>query len=85
MWHATEDFNRYTLKLGEIVDRAAGNHRTDANAHLWDRFDDTLKQMDVARTGDHGRFLITAAERGLPFPIVQENLGVNPISNPEPE
>ncbi|GIK03430.1 hypothetical protein Aspvir_007499 [Aspergillus viridinutans] len=81
---ANGDFNTYTLKLGELVNNMG--HRTDANKHLWEGFDNTLEKIKVARAGDHGPFLIEAAEARLGQPngmdIKLMNLGDNPLSNP---
>ncbi|PKX89207.1 uncharacterized protein P174DRAFT_335142, partial [Aspergillus novofumigatus IBT 16806] len=81
---ASGDFNAYTLKLGELVNNM--RHRTDANKYMWEGFDKTLEQINIARAGDHGPFLIEAAKRKLGTPnnmdIKLMNLGDNPISNP---
>ncbi|KAF7167905.1 hypothetical protein CNMCM6106_003275 [Aspergillus hiratsukae] len=59
------------------------NKKTDENKHLWDGFDHTLDKVNIARAGDHGKFLISAAEDKLGKPngmdIKRVKLGVNPL------
>ncbi|GFG26430.1 hypothetical protein IFM61606_06411 [Aspergillus udagawae] len=82
---ASGDFNAYTLKLGNLV-KDAWLHKTDANKHMWDDFDDTLEKINIARAGDHGPYLIKEVKAKLGMPnemdIKLMNLGDNPISNP---
>ncbi|KAF7128463.1 hypothetical protein CNMCM5793_003193 [Aspergillus hiratsukae] len=79
---ATDDFPDYTLKVGRVANDA-WRHKTDENKHLWDGFDDTLDKVNIARAGDHGKFLISAAEDKLGKPngmdIKRVKLGVNPL------
>lgn len=82
---ASDNFNQYIEKLGTVVNNARRSHGTSANKHLWDGFDATLEKIDIARTGDHGPYLIKEAEETLGkkgFDIKRQKVGINPISNP---
>ncbi|KAK4072793.1 hypothetical protein Purlil1_13271 [Purpureocillium lilacinum] len=82
---ASDNFNQYIEKLGTVVNNARRSHGTSANKHLWDGFDATLEKIEIARTGDHGPYLIKEAEETLGkkgFDIKRQKLGINPISNP---
>ncbi|KAL3952699.1 hypothetical protein ACCO45_012642 [Purpureocillium lilacinum] len=86
MKNADNDFIKYNEKLGTVVNDARRAHGTASNKHLWDGFDATLDKIHTARTGDHGPFLIRAAQeklgKNLGFDIKLRQLGINPISVP---
>ncbi|KAM5479538.1 hypothetical protein McanCB56680_005466 [Microsporum canis] len=78
------NYNRLLEHLGNVVNNAAG-HKTAANTFLWEKFDSSLEKVIVARVGDHGKHLITAAKAALgpKMDVVLENLGSNPAKPSE--
>ncbi|KAI9374614.1 hypothetical protein BJX61DRAFT_540624 [Aspergillus egyptiacus] len=80
---ANGDFVADTSRLGALVNRAYRVHRTEANQYLWDRFDDTLDHLSIARTGDHGHHVVTDANKELGDPnrmtIKTMPVGENPL------
>ncbi|KAK2743575.1 hypothetical protein FQN55_007173 [Onygenales sp. PD_40] len=81
---ADGDYNAYIEKVGKVVNEGA-KHRTPDNKELWDKFDDALEKLRVARVGDHGKFLIEAADAklGSKMEIKRQNLGNNPVDPSE--
>ncbi|KAM5342305.1 hypothetical protein ACJ41O_013271 [Fusarium nematophilum] len=79
---ADGDFNKYNIRLAEVV-ALASKHKTEASEALFDGFESSMKQAKVARAGDHGAHLIEAAEEQLGTPnkmeIKKMDLGVNPV------
>jgi len=68
-----------------VVNDAWRLHGTTANKHLSDGFDAALDKIKIARTGDHGPYLIKKAKEDLGkrgIDIKRQKLGINPISNP---
>lgn len=83
---ADQDFVKYTLRVGELVALASKHKDDSTNKHLFDGFQSSLDQINEARAGDHGPYLIEAAEEKLGKPndieIKKRDLGDNPISDP---
>ncbi|KAJ4316381.1 hypothetical protein N0V84_007896 [Fusarium piperis] len=82
---AGNNYNEFIVEVGEVV-ALASKHKDAGNQHLFDQFQSCLDQIKVARTGDHGAYLIEATERDLGkkhgMEIKTMDLGVNPISDP---
>ncbi|KAF3484077.1 uncharacterized protein GIQ15_03401 [Arthroderma uncinatum] len=81
---ADMDYNRYLERPGKLVNDAA-MHKTEANKHLWEKYDSSLEKIKAARAGDHGRFLVPAAKAdlGSKMEVVLEHLGSNPVKPSE--
>jgi hypothetical protein len=82
------EYNDFLVKFSTAVNGAYSTHRTDANNHLWEAFDDTLEKINIARTGDHGPYLVEAAkthfaEINPEIKIVEEKFGSNPSTGKE--
>ncbi|KAI1770462.1 hypothetical protein F4818DRAFT_455704 [Hypoxylon cercidicola] len=58
-------FNDYLRRMSDLVDNTYKNKATDANRGLFASFDATLAQVNEARAGDHGPFLIKEAQAKL--------------------
>lgn len=80
----TWEYNDYIQKLSNKVNDAYRKKQNDGNRHLWEDFDSTRERIDVARAGDHGPYLIAAAQKNLGGinSIYVQSLGNHPA---EPE
>ncbi|KFY35673.1 hypothetical protein V494_05713 [Pseudogymnoascus sp. VKM F-4513 (FW-928)] len=78
----TWEYNEYIMKLSTKVNNAYRTHKTEANKHLWERFDDTRAKIGVARAADHAPYLIKEAidKLGADFPLKRQDLGKNPVT-----
>ncbi|KFY07989.1 hypothetical protein V492_06643 [Pseudogymnoascus sp. VKM F-4246] len=78
----TWEYNEYIMKISTKVNDAYRTHKTEANKHLWERFDDTRAKISVARAADHGPYLIEAAKDkfGPDLPLSRQDLGINPVT-----
>ncbi|OBT41173.1 hypothetical protein VE00_09081 [Pseudogymnoascus sp. WSF 3629] len=78
----TWEFNEFIMKLSTKVNETFRIHKTDANKHLWERFDDTRAKISVARAADHGPFVIDEAvvKLGDSIPLSKQDLGLNPVT-----
>ena len=77
----TDKFLPYIQRLGGIVNEAAAK-KDDNNKALFEGFDDAVSKLNIARAGDHGPHLVSAARNdlGSKMDIVVENLGKNPAT-----
>ncbi|RSL72595.1 hypothetical protein CEP53_000993 [Fusarium sp. AF-6] len=79
------NYNKFILDVGEVV-AASSKHKDATNQHLFDQFQSCLDQLKVARTGDHGPYLLEHARERLGkakgMEIKTMDLGVNPVSDP---
>jgi len=78
----TWEYNDYITKIGQKVNDAWKDKKTDANKYLWEDFDSTREKITVARAGDHGPFLIAGANAklGATMTIHTQDLGINPAT-----
>ncbi|KAL2138563.1 hypothetical protein VTI28DRAFT_6600 [Corynascus sepedonium] len=78
---ASPDFNDLLIKMGDLVNDLYVRKGTWIPKDLFDDFDEAWRQLTVARTGDHGPYLIKEAKKqlGETMTIVTENLGANPV------
>ena len=77
------EYNDYIHHLNKVVTDAYVEHKTNDNVHLWNDFDGTRDQINIARTGDHGRHLIEAARASPHFggmTLVTQNVGTHPVT-----
>lgn len=76
----SDKFNRYIVRMGNIVDDAARTHKIGANSYLWDDYDTTRDRTVAVRAGDHGEKLVAAAKTALggKMDIKTLNLGPHP-------
>ncbi|OBT63817.1 hypothetical protein VE03_06977 [Pseudogymnoascus sp. 23342-1-I1] len=82
------EYNDFLIKLTTAVNGAYSTKKTETNKHLWAAFDNTLEKINIARTRDHGPYLIDAAKThfaniNLDIKIVEEKLGSNPSTSTE--
>lgn len=82
------EYNDFLIKLTTAVNGAYSTKKTETNKHLWAAFDNTLEKINIARTGDHGPYLIDAAKTHFAninpdIKIVEEKLGSNPSTGTE--
>ncbi|KAK2797392.1 hypothetical protein FQN50_009193 [Emmonsiellopsis sp. PD_5] len=78
------NYNGFLEHLGKVVNEGA-RHKNEGNKQLWEKFDSALDKVRVAREGDHGKFLIPAAEAklGSKMEVKRQNLGNNPVNPSE--
>ncbi|KYK60892.1 hypothetical protein DCS_02031 [Drechmeria coniospora] len=81
--YGTSDYTTCIKRIGDLVVKAKVDKMTKENAHLFDRFAETTSLIVKARVGDHGRWLIDAAEKNLKpqnIEVVRESIppGYNP-------
>lgn len=81
---SNENYANYVEKMGDVVAKAAAaGKNTGANKVLFDRFADLTERINRARVGDHGKFLIPAAQKILePQGITVVKGSVEPGHNP---
>ncbi|KID93429.1 hypothetical protein MAJ_10608, partial [Metarhizium majus ARSEF 297] len=74
------EFNAYVERMGQIVDDAYANHRTNDNKDLFTDFDATRDRIAVLRMADHHRSLIPAMKTYFDqdLEIHIQDLGVDP-------
>ncbi|KAL6689753.1 hypothetical protein J3F84DRAFT_391362 [Trichoderma pleuroticola] len=74
-----DDYNQSIDKVGDVVEKAAkAGKNTGDNKKLFERFAQTTAQIKTARVGDHGPYLIAAAEnrlKPLGIDVVKERVG----------
>ncbi|KAF2003787.1 hypothetical protein P154DRAFT_532143 [Amniculicola lignicola CBS 123094] len=76
------DFNEYTEMLGDKINDISDRIRSDSNRHLFDDMDATRNQIDIARAGDHGPFLVQAAQSRMTGTTIRtKDLGPDPVGN----
>ncbi|KFG83699.1 hypothetical protein MANI_116550 [Metarhizium anisopliae] len=74
------EFNAYCERMGQIVDDAYANHRTNDNKDLFTDFDATRDRIAVLRMADHHRYLIPAMKTHFDKDLVihTQDLGPDP-------
>ncbi|PHH90081.1 hypothetical protein CDD83_4589 [Cordyceps sp. RAO-2017] len=79
---ATGEYNDYIMQLSKVVNDAWWKKKRDNNKHQWAEFDSTVRLINIARTGDHGKYLIPAVEQGLGhiMNIKRKSLGNHPVT-----
>ena len=84
LYRATSDYVGCINKVGNIVVKAGADGKdTGDNKKFFERFVGTTKQIETARVGDHGPWLINAAEKELnPQGINVKTESVGPGHNP---
>ncbi|KAM0510821.1 hypothetical protein ACHAPE_010504 [Trichoderma viride] len=79
IYQGTENYNDNIEKIGGAVEKAAkAGGNTEDNIKLFQRFAQTTAQIKTARVGDHGPYLIDAAEtrlKPLGIDVVKESVG----------
>ncbi|EFQ31680.1 uncharacterized protein GLRG_06969 [Colletotrichum graminicola M1.001] len=79
------DHNDFIRNIGQISNDNYNKPavRAAAGDAAFSRVDDTLTKITQARVADHGRYLITAAQNGLPgVTIVEKDMGASPFYRP---
>ncbi|RYP50303.1 hypothetical protein DL768_004156 [Monosporascus sp. mg162] len=76
------EYNDYIMEISQKFNDAWWKKKNDNNKHLWEDFDNTREKIDVARTGDHGPYVISAARNALggTITIHTQKLGNNPAT-----
>ncbi|UKZ68123.1 uncharacterized protein TrAtP1_009159 [Trichoderma atroviride] len=79
IYQGNENYNASIDKVGKVVEKAAkAGKNTGDNKKLFQRFAQTTTQIKTARVGDHGPYLIDAAEKRLNplgIDVVKDSVG----------